>query len=60
MDVFKGQMTDKVIGFLFDNSLLHEKVPANMTHYFQPLDLTVNGAAKQFMKKKFVEQPRNS
>lgn len=55
MDVFKGQMTDKVISFLNDNSVLHEKVPANMTHYFQPLDLTVNGASKQFMKKKFVD-----
>ena len=29
-------------------------VPANMTHFFQPLDLTVNGSAKNFMKKKFV------
>ena len=45
MDVFKGQMTDKVIGFLHDNSVLHEKVPANMTHHFQPLDLNVNVAA---------------
>ena len=26
-------------------------VPANMTHFFQPLDLTVNGSAKNFMKK---------
>ena len=25
-----------------------------MTHFFQPLDLTVNGSAKQFMRKKFV------
>ena len=25
-----------------------------MTHFFQPLDLIVNGSAKQFMKKKFV------
>ena len=29
-------------------------VPANMTHFFQPLDLTVNGSAKSFMRKKFV------
>ena len=29
-------------------------VPANMTHFFQPLDLTVNGSEKQFMKKEFV------
>ena len=25
-----------------------------MQHFFQPLDLTVNGSAKHFMKKKFV------
>ena len=25
-----------------------------MTHFFQPLALTVNGSAKHFMKKKFV------
>ena len=28
-------------------------VPANMTQFFQPLDLTVNGCAKQRMKKEF-------
>ena len=55
MDDLKGQMTDKVIGFLHDNSVLHEKIPANMTHHFQPLDLTVNGAAKHFMKQKFMD-----
>ena len=25
-----------------------------MTHFFQPLDLTVNGKAKRFMKDKFT------
>ena len=29
-------------------------VPVNMTHFFQPLDLTVNRSAKQFMRKQFV------
>ena len=29
-------------------------VPANMTHFFQPLDLTVNGAAKKFMRNEFT------
>ena len=28
-------------------------VPANMTKYFQPLDLTVNGVSKTFLKQKF-------
>ena len=31
------------------------RVPANMTNLFQPLDLTVNGSAKAFMKRKFTE-----
>ena len=29
-------------------------VPANMTHFFQPLDLTVNGSAKKYMRKQFI------
>ena len=29
-------------------------VPAGMTHFFQPLDLTVNGEAKRFMKDMFI------
>ena len=28
--------------------------PTNMIHFFQPLDLTVNGAAKRYMKKEFA------
>ena len=29
-------------------------VPANMTHFFQSLDLTVNGSAKKFIRRKLV------
>lgn len=29
-------------------------VPASMTHFFQLLDLTVNGSAKEYMKKQFI------
>jgi hypothetical protein len=45
-DVLKGQVTEKVLKKL--DSLLIEfvAVPSNMTHFFQPLDLTVNKSAK--------------
>lgn len=42
-DVFKGQMTDAVKSKLTSLSIELVAVPANMTHFFQPLDLTVNG-----------------
>ena len=50
-DVFKGQMTDKVKSTL--DSLGIDLV-ANMTHFFQPLDLTVNKSAKNLTKREFV------
>ena len=53
-DVFKGQCTVKVNNLLTKLNIKVVMVPANMTHFFQPLDLTVNGSAKNFMKKKFV------
>jgi len=49
IDVFSGQTTKPV-----KNNIKLVKVPANMTHLFQPLDLTVNGAAKAYMKKRFT------
>lgn len=29
-------------------------MPANITHFFEPLDLTVNGSAKKNMRKQFI------
>ena len=55
LDVFSGQMTAPVTEKLAQNFIKYVKVPANMTNLFQPLDLTVNGSAKAFMKKKFTE-----
>jgi hypothetical protein len=52
-DVFKGQMTDKVKDKLKGLNIELVLVPANMTHFFQPLHLTVNGAAKKFMQNQF-------
>ena len=53
-DVFRGQMTDRVKGKLDSLNVECVYVPANMTHFFQPLDLTVNGAGKKLMRKHFV------
>ena len=53
-DVFKGQMTNVVKQKLELLDMELVAVPANMTHFFQPLDLTVNGAAKSFAKKEFI------
>ena len=55
MDVFKGQMTNPVLKKLEEHNILHTRAPGNMTHLFQPLDLTFSGYFKQFMKRKFVE-----
>lgn len=54
MDVFRGQMTANVQELLNEHNILVTFVPNNMTHLFQPLDLTVNSWAKKFMKEKFA------
>ena len=54
-DVFRGHTTDKIFKVLKDNHILATKVPANMKHLFQPLDLTVNKAAKDYTKQKFSD-----
>ena len=55
MDVFTGQTTDAVVKQYQDNNILIVNVPANMIKYYQPLDLTVNGYCKRFLKAKFSE-----
>ncbi len=35
------------------NNCLLQKVPANMTHQRQHLDISVNGLAKKFMRNKY-------
>lgn len=54
LDVFRGQLTKEVTDLLQDNKIFFVTVPNNMTHIFQPLDLTVNGHCKSFMKKLFA------
>ena len=51
-DVFTGQMTSEVRENLQKNSILANNDPANMTRFYQPLDLSVNESAKRFIAKK--------
>ena len=52
-DTFKGQCTDEVYDLLDQNNILYVFIPANCTDKLQPLDLSVNKAAKDFMRSKF-------
>ena len=52
MEVFSGQMTQAVLDTLQKEDVLLSRVPAGMTCTYQVPDLTVNGYAKCFMKKK--------
>ena len=49
-------MTPTVREFLKENNILLEKVPANLTYLFQPLDVQggPNGYVKRYMKNKFT------
>ena len=53
MDVFRGQITDDVTNRLKEKNIHVVLVPNNMTHLFQPLDLTVNKHCKLFLKNCF-------
>ena len=48
-------MTKPVNDKMAENYIKVAQVPGNMTQIFQPLDLTVNGSAKVFMKKGFTK-----
>ena len=48
-------MTPAVLQKLRENYIFLVRVPPNMTNLFQPLDSTVSGAAKAFMKRLFIE-----
>ena len=53
-DVFGGgKKTERVLSKLASLNIEIVSVPSNMTHFFQPLDLTVNDQAKKFCKEKF-------
>lgn len=52
-DEFKGQTTDNVLACLKENNIFYVKVPANCTDRLQPLDVSTNKPAKDFLRFKF-------
>ena len=54
-DVFKGQCTEEVLQMLEENNIERVCVPANCTDRLQPLDLSVNKPAKEFLRGRFQE-----
>jgi len=52
-DTFRGQCTERILGLLEDNNAYVAIVPANCTVRLQPLDLSVNKAAKKFLRREF-------
>ncbi len=55
MDNFKGQITTPVFDLLDENNIHVCLLPANTTDQLQPLDISVNKPAKDFLKRKFED-----
>ena len=53
LDEFKGHTTTRVLNLLQRINLLYVIVPPNCIDRLQPLDVSVNWAAKQFLRNKF-------
>ena len=49
MDIFSVQMTAAVVDAFKEANICIVNVPANMTKFYQPLHLTVNGYCKWFL-----------
>ena len=53
MDVFAGKITSDFKKVIQGTNISVTVVPVNMTRFYRPLDLTVNGSAKRVIVKKF-------
>ena len=55
MDNFKGQITEDVLTLLNNNNVHTCLLPPNTTDRLQPMDISVNKPAKDYIKQKFDE-----
>jgi len=53
--IFSGQVTDRVLSLLRANNIFYTIVLPNCTDTLQPLDISVNKPAKDFLRTKFNE-----
>ena len=54
-DRFRGQCTERFLSLLREKNMYLLIVPPNCTDRMQPLDVSVNKAAKEFMRRQFQE-----
>ena len=54
-DNFKGQCTEVLLKLLDAENINVVLIPANCTDRLQPLDLSVNKAAKEFLRNQFQQ-----
>ena len=52
-DCFRGQITEDFLYTLKSNILVYVTIPPNWTDKLQPMDLSVNKSAKDFLKAQF-------
>ena len=52
-DNFKGQCTEAILKLLDENNVSVVLIPPNCTDRLQPLDVSVNKSAKEFLRRKF-------
>lgn len=54
-DCFKGQCVQSILSLLNENNIFYVIVPPNCTDRLQPMDLSINKPAKDFLKGKFQD-----
>ena len=55
MDNFKGQVTNSVTNVLEVNNILVVLLPPNTTDLLQPMDISVNKPAKEYLRRQFQQ-----